>query len=196
VLKNSEALTKLVSEKGVYFNYMEKMVIDKLGEPFNQCEDSAEYLNTRLAKEIKARGSVYNQRLCFNLCRLYFIEDSCNCSLQYQLWSNGSDTCDRSCVKKIVDMFDYRQKCKSCPVQCDSVLYKTRIEKSKISISFNKTANLTERFSNYTIASISQNLTILNFNFERMEYTEIKEIPRTNVVSLVGELGGTLGKKV
>jgi len=149
-----------------------------------------------LTKEIRARGSVYKQRICFNLCRLYFIQNSCNCSLQYQLWANGSDTCNTGCVKKIVDTFNYEENCKSCPVECDAVLYATRIEKSNVSIVVNKNVNLTERFSNLSIDLILQNLTILNFNYERMEYTEIKEMPRTTFVSLIGELGGTLGNKI
>ncbi len=149
-----------------------------------------------LTKEIRARGSVYKQRICFNLCRLYFIQNSCNCSLQYQLWANGSDTCNTGCVKKIVDTFNYEENCKSCPVECDAVLYATRIEKSNVSIVVNKNVNLTERFSNLSIDLILQNLTILNFNYEKMEYTEIKEMPRTTFVSLIGELGGTLGKNI
>ncbi len=55
---------------------------------------------------------------------------------------------------------------------------------------------MTKRFSNLSIDLILQNLTILNFNYERMEYTEIKEMPRTTFVSLIGELGGTLGNKI
>jgi len=186
----------LVDSSSGYLNYFKKTVIDKLGEPYNKCEDNTDSLNSPLTKEIRARGSVYKQRICFNLCRLYFIQELCNCSLQYQLWTNGNDTCNKDCVKSIVDTFDYIENCKSCPVECDSVLYETRIEKSNISIVVNKNANWTERFSNVSIDSILKNLTILNFNYERMEYTEIKEMPRTTFVSLIGELGGTLGNKI
>ncbi len=56
----------------------------------------------------------------------------------------------------------------NCPAECDSVLYETRIEKQN---NIDKNENLKERFANYTIDSISQNLTILNFNYVRMEYT-------------------------
>ncbi len=189
-------MSPFLSSNGAFLNYFKKTAIDKLGEPYNKCEDDTDSFNSPLAIEIKARGSEYKQRICFNLCRHYFIQGSCNCSLQYQLWANGSDTCERKCVEKIVETFDYTENCKSCPVECDSVLYETRVEKWNTSIIINKKANLTERFSNHSIDSISQNLTILNFNYEKMEYTEIKEMPRTTFVSLIGELGGTLGKNI
>jgi len=184
------------NSNGAFLNYFKKTVIDKLGEPYNKCEDDTDSFNSPLSIEIKARGSEYTQSLCFKLCRLYFIQDSCSCSLQYQLWTNGNDTCNKDCVKNIVDTFDYKENCKSCPLECDSVLYETRAENWNTSIIINNNANLTERFSNLPIDSILQNLTILNFNYERLEYTEIKEIPRTSFVSLIGELGGTLGKKI
>jgi len=112
------------------------------------------------------------------------------------LWTNGNDTCDTTCVENIVGTFDYTKECKSCPVECDSVLYEASHEYSIISdyLKIYPIRNLTERFANYTIDSISQNLSILNFNYERMEYTQIKEMPRTTIVSLIGELGGTVGK--
>jgi len=184
------------NSNGAYLNRFKKTIIDKLGEPYNNCKDETDSFNSPLAIEIRARGSEYTQSFCFKLCRLYFIQDYCNCSLQYQLWANGSDTCLKDCVKSIVDTFDYTENCKSCPVECDSVLYETRVEKWNTSIIINKNANFTKRFSNHSIDSILQNLTILNFNYERMEYTEIKEMPRTTFVSLIGELGGTLGKKI
>ena len=120
---NSEQLSPFLSSNGAFLNYFKKTVIDKLGEPYNKCEDNTDSLNSPLTKEIRSRGSEYKQRICFNLCRHYFIQDSCNCSLQYQLWANGSDSCERKCVEKIVDKFDYEENCKSCPLECDSVLY-------------------------------------------------------------------------
>jgi len=39
-----------------------------------------------------------------------------------------------------------------------------------------------------------ENITAINFNFDKMQYTEIKEIPKTTVESLIGDLGGIVGK--
>jgi len=113
------------------------------------------------------------------------------------LWAYGNDTCIRKCVEKIVETFDYAKQCKSCPIECDSVSYRASTEYSDISDYLKNfpIRNLTERFANYRIDSIIKNLSILNFNYESMEYTQIKEMPRTTFVSLIGELGGTVGKK-
>ncbi len=127
----SEQMALYINSNGPYLHYIKKTVIDKLGEPYNNCKDNTDYLNSHLNKEIRARGSEYRQSFCYKLCILYIIQDFCNCSLQYQLWANGIDTCDKKCVKKIVETFDYEENCKSCPVECDSVLYETRVEKWK-----------------------------------------------------------------
>ena len=192
---NSNEVFTLV-ESGGYLNYIQKTVIDKLGEPYNQCEDNTDSLNSPLANEIKSRGLDYSQNLCHKLCRLYFIQDTCRCSLQYQLWSNGSDTCDKSCVETILDTFDYGVSCESCPIECDSVLYETRMVKGNISRFISDNLNMAERFSNFTFESIVHNLTALNFNYNKMQYTKIREIPRTTFVTLTGELGGTVGKNL
>ena len=85
---------------------LKKTATDKLGEPFNNCDDNTNDLKTQLAKEIASRGSEYSQGVCYNLCRLYFMEKSCNCSLPYQLGLGGNDTCNKDCIKYIKDTFD------------------------------------------------------------------------------------------
>ena len=80
---------------------IKKTAIDKLGEPFNKCDDNTIASNTQLTKEIASMGSEYRQEICFNLCRLHYMEKYCNCSLAYQLGLGGNDTCDTVCIKKI-----------------------------------------------------------------------------------------------
>ena len=184
-------LSTLLGRNQKYLNYIKKTVINKLGKPYNECEDNKDNLNTPLANEIRSRGSEYKQGLCFNLCRLYYIQDNCNCSLQYQLWNNGNDTCDKGCVRQIIGAFDYGKNCQSCPLECDSVFYETRIKKRDTSLLLYD--DIVYQFSNYTLESTVQNLTVLNFNFEDMYYTQIKETPLRTFTSLIGELGGTLG---
>ncbi len=45
-----------------YYEMISKTVTDKLGEPYNACEDNTNGLKSPLAKEIEARGSRYVQR--------------------------------------------------------------------------------------------------------------------------------------
>ncbi len=90
--------------------------------------------------------------------------------------------------------FDYRNNCKDCPLECDSVKYDTKIvkllENSKKKF---VPVYLQNESSNFSTDSI-QNITAINFNFDKMQYTEIKEIPKTTVESLIGDLGGIVGK--
>jgi len=176
-----------------------KTVTDKLGEPYNSCEDNTDELKSPLAKEIEARGSKYSQRLCFNLCILHYVEKECACSLEYQLWTNGSDTCGEGCVLPILDSFEYHEKCEDCPLECDSVSFIRISEKILLagdrfySDKFKKTLNMSQKFSNFTLDYLLSNLIVINLQFEKIQYMEIKEVAKMSVASLIGELGGTLG---
>ena len=35
---------------------------------------------------------------------------------------------------------------------------------------------------------------MFNFNMEKLKYTEIIEVPKKSIASLIGELGGVIGK--
>ena len=73
-----------------YLIELRKTLTDKLGEPYNKCDDNTIELKTPLAKEIASRGSDYSQGICYNLCRLQYMEITCNCSLPYQFGLGGN----------------------------------------------------------------------------------------------------------
>jgi len=181
-----------------YFNYLKKKVTNKLGEPYNKCEDSTDSLENPLANDIKARGFEYKQSYCYDLCRLKYMEVACSCSLQYQFWQTGFDTCNKTCIQNIIDNFDNSQNCKDCHLECDFVEYETKIvkmEKGRHERYIDENLKfLTERFQNDSIDSLRGKTTVLNFNFEKMHYTVIEEIPVTTIYSLIGDLGGIVGK--
>jgi len=54
--------------------------------------------------------------------------------------------------------------------------------------------NMSPRLSNFTLDYVLRNLVMINLNFEKIQYMEIKEVAKMSVASLIGELGGTLGK--
>ncbi len=176
---------------------MTKKVTNKLGEPYNKCDDNTDSLDNPLANDIKSRGFEYKQSYCYNLCRLKYIEVACNCSLQYQFWQTGIDSCNTFCIQNVINQFNYSQNCKDCPLECNFVNYETNILKmdknffENIIIDYKRFT--TERFKNYSIDSLKGNTTVFNFNFADMHYNEIEETPRTNVYSLIGNLGGIVG---
>ncbi len=184
----------------VHLATFEETVLDMLGEPHNSCDENTDVLRNPLADEMAARGSGYSQSLCFNLCILHYIEIKCDCSLEYQLWSNGSDTCRDECVMGVLDSFDYTEKCTWCPVKCDSVLLELQLEKQRlrdmkyfgdiIRIEMNKT---NDKFLNYTFEALTERLILLNLKFWKPHNIEIREMPKTTFSSLIGDLGGTIG---
>ncbi len=128
---SEEATAYFFDPNNGYFNYLTKKVTNKLGEPYNKCEDNTDSLNNSLANDIRSRGFEYKQSYCYNLCRLKHIEIACNCSLHYQLWQTGIDTCNKTCIQNIIDKFDSSQVCEDCPLKCDSVSYETKKQKMK-----------------------------------------------------------------
>ncbi len=192
----SENVKYFLKSTDGYLHQIKKLTIDKLGEPFNNCVKSVDSLENSLTKEIKSRDFDYTQIYCYKLCRLKFLEKICNCSLEYQLWTKGNDTCDEICLQNNIKTFSYEENCeKACPLECDSNEYDMQIEitdsQDKQVIIENK--NLTEKFSNYTAEQLMQNVSVLNFNFENMQYTEIKEVPRKTFDMLIAEIGGIAG---
>ena len=204
VFDNSLALRSVeivsVASRGIgHFIELKKTVTNKLGEPYNICDDNTKDLETPLVKEIASRGSEYSQEACYNLCKLHFMEKSCNCSLPYHLRFGGNDTCDSSCVKHIQDTFDYNYNCKSeCPLECDSVSFDLVKETKKIVDPYfidiiKDNLNKSEKFSNYTLDSIKENLIFLSTNFGKMSFSQLTEIPKKTFTDLISDLGGIIG---
>ncbi len=176
-----------------------KTKLDKLGEPYNPCDEHTDTLDNQIARDIAARESDYNRVLCFNLCVLYFIEKECNCSLEYQLWTRGNDTCLTNCVLGLLDSFDYNRNCKMCPVKCDTVLYELQLSTQPLNDytyflnilkeEFDKKKN----FSNYTFEQLNKKLILINIKFWLPQSIDVIEMPKTSLLQLFGDLGGFIG---
>jgi len=195
IVGHSGELKNLALPGDIHFVTITKILLDKLGAPYNDC---AEEVNNRITKELASRGSAYSRSICYRVCRLYFIERQCACSLAYQLWSTGQDTCEPDCVSMALKKSEYEKECDElCPVICDSAVLELNIEKQEIK-KMSYFVGLAKKYfnqsGNYTFEFVVDKLRILNMNFKQMQYTEISEMPKTIWPSLVGELGGTIGK--
>ena len=209
-LRDNDMQFSVASPGIAYMIEVKKTITDKLNEPFNNCDDNTKDLKTPLAKEIASRGSEYSQAVCYNLCRLHFMEKSCNCSLSYQLGLGGNDTCEgmdgndtmrHACFNSKLPLFNYYDNCKSdCPLECDSVTFDLVKEQSKIvevtyHIDFIKQyLNNSKKFSNYTLDSMKKQLIIFRINFGKMSFTKITEFPKKTFTDLVSDFGGIIGK--
>ncbi len=198
---HSGEINNLAQQGYVHFVTLTKTVLDRLPMPYNECTET---VDNDMAKQLAVRGSAYTQSLCFRLCRLLWVEKQCNCSLEYQLWSNGNDTCESGCVSEAIKLFEVIKTCGSiCPTQCDSVQIDFQIEKMllkdllhfrKIYLDILKTENNLKKFGNYSPEFVLDMLRVINVNFKRKQVTEINEIPFTSWVEFVSELGGSIGK--
>jgi hypothetical protein len=90
---------------------------------------------------------------------------------------------------------------KQCPLECDSIEYDLLISSAS---SLSKQAyqlyqpiidNSTSRFDefNLTYEEIKERLLILNIYYSKLSYIKISESPKTSIIDLLSNLGGTLG---
>jgi hypothetical protein len=71
---------------------MNKLVENKLGEPYNRCQidlDEETDHESRLYKQIVRNNYTYRQANCYDLCYFKSLAAICNCSFTGQFWSFG-----------------------------------------------------------------------------------------------------------
>ena len=181
-------------------NIITKTVINRLGEPYNQCIDDTQNLDSQLAKEIANMGSDYRRYVCYSLCKIHFIEEACQCDLSNRYKLEGNDTCNPDCVRS-KDSFDYEKNCETCVQECDSVKYGLETNTYNLNgIEYYESQfeavlkTPGSQFSNYSLEYVMNNLIHFTFGFKSMDFTEISESPKTTFTNLVAELGGTIGR--
>lgn len=150
----------------------------------------------------------YNQKDCYDLCYQQQVVLTCNCSdLNFSLLP-GSQSClsveDILCLygvyenfgtKNINELCDYQ-----CPLECvsESFAYKTSqsIYPSVLYASLlNRHPVINRMYNNQTVSqeTMRKSLLKLNVYYEDLSYISITEIPTLNGISLISNIGGTLG---
>jgi len=183
----SSDITNTVYPGEAKYITIKKFVHNKLGKPFNECEDNPESI----------AASQYRQAYCYRMCMLNYIEEKCECSLSSQYMLNGSDTCNQTCFNDDYQSFDFVTRCGGfCPLECDSVSYDlnvySRVPK-KTDFRIHLEIWLNNSKLHETIDSIAEEFVGFKINFEGLSYTALTETPKMTVINLIAELGGMIG---
>ena len=168
-------------------------------KPYTQCQDLTSYSSDLFDFIIKSNRT-YRQKDCFDLCTQKLIISQCGCySMRYpnpRLKLNEIRTCmtlsDWSCVLNSTYKVDL-VKCasESCPLECNFVQY-----------DLTASSLTTPTINDYVASSMSdlvsydewrtQSVKIYIF-YSQLEYTFLKEEPALTLISLISNIGGTLG---
>jgi len=118
----------------------------------------------------------------------------CNQSYESDIFFFSSKS---KCVEKFLKNEDNNELCVNqyCPLECDSFKYdiilQTVMEAGSGKINTKKSSTNYVGFNTYE--NLSRTFHALRVYYEGLEYTLIKQQPRTELFSLISNLGGILG---
>ena len=138
------------------------------------------------------------------MCAEESIAQSCNCSSKLgefytNCYINGTDImrkCIDSYTNKIISDKEFFIKycLDRCPVECDYIIYKTNTNYVQFSdkvLDYYKL--MYPQYGNMTNEMLGKNVVYLNVNYANLQYTFINQIPTSDLISLISNIGGTLG---
>ena len=192
---------------------LQRTFLNQLAYPYSNCHIQANQnsnsFGSEIYKKIVQSNYSYTQRDCAIMCYQFTIEQKCKC---YDLLFppiNAKIQCDISDSCYINQAFDYNNnfnksdafKCiKSCPIECNKEIFSyTLSQVNSLSKSFAKNYLNNEVIKSKfidrtpTFSDIKNGLVSLKIYYDTLSYTEIEESPSITEISLVSNIGGTLG---
>jgi hypothetical protein len=186
---------------------IQRTFIQKEPYPYSDCIDLAN-LNSDYYKFLIGLNRAYRQQDCFDLCLQKKIIENCRCyDMNYPMISN-STPCkfeNLGCTNLMYTLFKNNtidDSCmKQCPLECESIKYDVLLSNnvvlSKQSYELFKSSidhfvNTNNEF-NLTYEEIKQRYLFLNIYYSELSFIKISESPKTSIIDLLSNLGGTLG---
>ena len=179
-------------------------------KPYGQCDDTTGFKSDLYDHMISSTGQTsYLQSHCMNMCFQRQVIEQCHCyfpgfpfydtpSVPHSACSNFNELECFLKMKQLLDTqtFAMKQQCElECPLECDSVEYS--IETSSLDYmhidhynTYMRSANVNATF---TFDEYKQSMLFLFVYYPTMQYTEIRQAPKTSLVDLVSNLGGVIG---
>ena len=179
--------------------------------PVSECKDFTKYWFDRLFyNAITMANYSYSQSLCFDVCLQQKIVDKCVCyDLQYLPRGDLVKPClnqtEIRCASLEYASFiesDIKADCEPrCPLECetselDSYVTTSSFPSSDYAQIIKNFATVKQHYDDgYQITQddLSLNVLALNVYFNDLEYTQIEESVKNDIVDLVANIGGTVG---
>lgn len=186
----------------------------KQPEPYNSCEKDLNSINAfdsdlfRLM--MNSTAYIYRQKDCFEYCLTKTVTEFCNLTnelarldiVYVRFFKNETH---KKCIDKIYDDFvkkNINEECsKYCPLECDTIAYYIStssanfpsntyvdriIDDSKIKSKYPAGYNLSSD-------NLKNSLLAFNIYYQDLSYSEITQIPKSDIIDLVSGMGGLLG---
>jgi hypothetical protein len=189
---------------------LNKISINQLEKPYSECVlnlDRIDSFDSDMYRETFSYNKTYRLKDCIELCLVRFVINRCNCSYGYNLKKHQICTDLKGIECYIASYLDFYQNSsyencvKECPRECSTTLYPFSLSFSKFpSRSYAKTMMNDQYFqqvfsinSTSSYEMITENFMYLDIYFEELKTTVISEAATLTFVSLLANIGGTLG---
>ena len=188
---------------------IKKTIIKNLPKPYSECEDLS-FFSSELYDFIVRSGKMYKQKDCNNLCIQKSINEKCGCNqLLYERYKDLPACVSNNqteCSFKQIELFEetIADSCiKQCPLECKSVSFEFDISLSRFHSgnllhdkdseeeSSEKSKN--NFYDNFNEEVIADKFMFVNVYFEELKYKLIEEHESQTIVTLISNVGGTMG---
>jgi len=188
---------------------IKKTFTQKYPSPYSDCIDLDSYKSDLYKYITSALKKAYRQQDCVDLCQQRHIIDECKCYYtKYVDLDTGVRPClnktDYSCVENSFNNFNLDEcQTRSCPLECDSTTFDLSLSSleypdEKTYEFFKNAYTLDSFYSSFFNLTLSydlfkSNVAYFTVFYPNLQYTEITESPKTDMYTLLTQIGGSLG---
>ena len=186
---------------------IQRTFIQKEPYPYSDCIDLNNF-DSDYYKFIIGLNRTYRQQDCFDLCLQKKIIENCSCyDMNYPKIIN-STPCkfeNMECTQDVYKFFKNNKIDKGCleqcPLECESIKYDLLLSNNAVLSRqgyelFKSSIDYfihTNGEYNLTYEEMKQRYLFLNIYYSELSYIKISESPKTSIIDLLSNLGGTMG---
>jgi hypothetical protein len=181
-------------------------IIQKKQHPYSDCIqdlDNYKFSDSTIYNHItKVLKNTYKKQECLRYLKNEETLKICKC---YLAWlpklNNKTDICSSDQYSNCNLPFTNQTRADMCPLECTSssyeVIYNEKDYPSKTRINeLKRKKEITSKFMNSSIVSdedIVSSVVKLQIYYDKMSYRLLKEVPKVSELSLISNIGGTMG---
>jgi hypothetical protein len=177
---------------------IKKKVVKNLAKPYGQCDDESIKSNPSFYRAFDEKGKTYRQKDCLNIMTQRSTAKNCDCVLSGLITEDNTvKYCESNvfleCFNRVINQTKNDQFLKDCPFECNLIEYDFSISTSSASSSDYLKSFAEYNYGNKYSSENSSSAYAVNIFFSELTHARIVEVPNYTPISLISNIGGTLG---
>jgi hypothetical protein len=200
-------LTSFGISSGANYIEINRKLIKKKEAPYSECQINLNQSKSHLMKFFSENNLNYRLNDCIQLLTQDNINNKCNCNDIYTPALTNLSYCitwkEFDCARKnaYISAIPTEKRNFLCPIECDSAEIESKFSSSNSFSSLyikklrqhDTVISKYENITTITDEQIAKAVVHFNIFYTSLEYTEIAEVPVYTIVSLISNIGGTIG---